>query len=194
MEVSMKLSDTQLLILSQASQSDDRTTVMPDALKGAAAHKVATKLIGGGLLEEVRSRGTMAIWRRDAENVAFSLRITKAGLAAIHVDEEGGETRQPPEPRATKGIKHQAKPTEASGAPRSGSKVEKVLSLLRRASGASLDEIVKLTGWLPHSARAALSGIRKAGTEVSLTKDKDGVGRYRVIAPAEPARKGRIKA
>jgi hypothetical protein len=195
MEVPMKLSDTQLIILSQAAQSDDRTTVMPDAIKGAVAHKVATKLIGSGLMEEVRSRGTMAVWRRDADNVAFSLRITKVGLAAINADEEGAASDQPEKvPAAPAQKKPAVASARAAAEPRSVSKVAKVLELLRRPVGATLAEIVKATGWLPHSARAALSGIRKAGTEVTLAKDDKGVGRYRVGSASSSAPSKKSKA
>jgi hypothetical protein len=31
--------------------------------------------------------------------------------------------------------------------------------MLKRSGGATLDEIVKATGWQPHSTRAALTGL-----------------------------------
>ena len=41
----MKLSDTQLMILSAASQRDDHAVVLPPNLKGSAAKKVVEKLV-----------------------------------------------------------------------------------------------------------------------------------------------------
>ena len=41
------------------------------------------------------------------------------------------------------------------------SKIGQVLALLRRAEGATLAELIAATGWLPHTTRAALSGLRK---------------------------------
>ncbi len=50
-----KLTDTQLIILSTASQRDDRGVELPANLQGEAARKVVDKLIRAGLLEEVRA-------------------------------------------------------------------------------------------------------------------------------------------
>ena len=49
------------------------------------------------------------------------------------------------------------RPKPATGA-REGSKAAKVLSLLSRADGASLKELMKATGWLAHSVRGFLGG------------------------------------
>ena len=56
-----KLIDTQLIILSAASQRDDRGVKLPANLKGEAARKVVVKLIGAGLLEEVRATGSLPV-------------------------------------------------------------------------------------------------------------------------------------
>lgn len=50
------------------------------------------------------------------------------------------------------------------------SKVEQALALLGREQGATLTEITELTGWLPHSARAALTGLRKKGHTIIKAK------------------------
>lgn len=42
-------------------------------------------------------------------------------------------------------------------------KQDLAVGLLRRESGASLNELVEATGWLPHSTRAALTGLKKKG-------------------------------
>jgi hypothetical protein len=47
-------------------------------------------------------------------------------------------------------------------APRSGSKLSKVIELLQ-GDGATVGELVAFTGWLPHTARAALTGLRERG-------------------------------
>ena len=53
----MKFTDTQLIILSKASQRDDRAVELPANLKGSAAHKVVGKLLEDGLLEELQNQG-----------------------------------------------------------------------------------------------------------------------------------------
>lgn len=58
-----------------------------------------------------------------------------------------------------------------------------VIELLQRDSGASLAELVEATGWLPHTARAALTGLRKKGHAIERTS-VDGETRYRIVAAA----------
>jgi hypothetical protein len=74
-----KLTDTQQIILSAASQRDDRGVELPANLKGGAARKVVDKLIRAGLLEEVRAAGALPVWRRDDDSGPMALRITKTG-------------------------------------------------------------------------------------------------------------------
>ena len=83
-----KLTDTQLIVLSAASQRDDRGVELPANLKGEAARKVVDKLMRAGLLEEVRATGSLPIWRRDDDSGPMALRITKQGLEAIDVEDE----------------------------------------------------------------------------------------------------------
>lgn len=68
--------------------------------------------------------------------------------------------------------------------PKKASKAEAVLTLLRRAEGATLDDLVTATGWLPHTTRAALTGLKKKGHQITRTK-VEGVSRY-VFAEASP--------
>src|SRR5260370_36129661 len=83
----MKLSDTQLLILSSASQRTDHAAFLPANLKGSAAKKVVAKLLNEKLLQELRAKDDMPVWRRGDDNRPYSLRITKAGLRAIEVED-----------------------------------------------------------------------------------------------------------
>jgi hypothetical protein len=82
-----KLTDTQLIILSAASQRDDRAVELPANVKGEAGRKVVDKLIRAGLLEEVRAAGSLPVWRRDDDSGAMALRITKSGLEAIDIED-----------------------------------------------------------------------------------------------------------
>lgn len=69
-------------------------------------------------------------------------------------------------------------------APRGPSKIEQVLTLLRRPDGATLPELAAATGWLPHTTRAALTGLRKKGHV--LAKDKRGDATcYRIAEAGE---------
>ena len=73
--------------------------------------------------------------------------------------------------------------TTASRTPRAATKIAEVTRLLKRLEGASLDEMVAATGWLTHTTRAALTGLKKKG-EV-ITKGKRGdVTCYFIATPA----------
>lgn len=61
-------------------------------------------------------------------------------------------------------------------------KIDTVLALLNREGGAALNELVEATGWLPHSARAALTGWKKKGHAIERTK-AEGIGRYAIVEP-----------
>jgi hypothetical protein len=67
---------------------------------------------------------------------------------------------------------------------RKSSKTAKVLDLLQRRGGATMKELMKATGWLPHSVRGFISGTvgKKMGLAVESTKAKDGERSYSVKA------------
>lgn len=71
--------------------------------------------------------------------------------------------------------------TETAPAKRE-SKTDLVLALLQRDEGATLDQLVAATDWLPHTTRAALTGLKKKGHLVTSSK-LEGQGRvYRIAA------------
>ena len=72
---------------------------------------------------------------------------------------------------------------EEAATPKRSTKQDKVLQLLSREGGAPLSAIIEATGWLPHTARAALTGIRQKGHEVTRTKI-EGETRYSVAEAA----------
>ena len=65
-------------------------------------------------------------------------------------------------------------------AARRGSKTTKILDLLKRSGGVTLKELVKATGWQPHSIRGLLSGTvgKKIGTPVESSKRANGERAY----------------
>jgi hypothetical protein len=52
-------------------------------------------------------------------------------------------------------------------------KQDQIASLLLRDEGATLDQMVAATGWLPHTTRAALTGLRKKGSRSRLARVHD---------------------
>ncbi len=62
-----------------------------------------------------------------------------------------------------------------------------ILNLLRRAEGASVDDLTSATGWQAHSVRAALTGLRKRGHDIERGVE-GGASRYRIIEKRKAAR------
>ena len=85
--------------------------------------------------------------------------------------------KAPPAKKAPKGAK------KATGA-RDGSKTAKILDLLKRPGGATAKELMKASGWQPHSVRGFLSGTvsKKMGLAVTSTKGEDRERTYSVKA------------
>jgi hypothetical protein len=66
-----------------------------------------------------------------------------------------------------------------------------VVDLLKRPEGASTQELVDATGWLPHTVRVVISGInngRSGKREIQRhpieSVRKDGATVYRIVEPA----------
>ena len=87
----MTLSDTQRVILSQASERDDGLAIPPDRLPGAARQKVAAALIRQGLVSEEDASTCVAreAWQIDGRTRL--LRITDTGLRAIGIEADEGD-------------------------------------------------------------------------------------------------------
>jgi len=109
---------------------------------------------------------------------------TKAHVAPRkpHVTPSKGKSAKKTTP-AKKGAKAAKSAKKPAGA-REGSKTEKVLDLLKRSRGATTKELMKATGWQPHSVRGFLSGTvgKKMGLAVTSTKGEDGERCYSIKA------------
>ena len=66
---------------------------------------------------------------------------------------------------------------------REGTKQALLIQMLKRAEGATIDEIVSATGWQSHTARGAMAGALKKKLGLTITSEKDDArGRvYRII-------------
>ena len=189
-----KLTDTQLIVLSKAAQRDDGATVLPEQMTRAAARKVASSLIARKLMREIRAKPGMPVWRMGEDSRCFSLVILKAGRDAIGVEED---TRVHPasvvianKPSKSKDALHhadRAKSADAprpeqpiAAAPRSGSKQALVIAMMSAESGATIEALIAATGWLPHTTRAALTGLRKRGFVIEIVREKGQASIYRI--------------
>jgi predicted ArsR family transcriptional regulator len=68
-------------------------------------------------------------------------------------------------------------------------KKAQLIQMLTRKAGADVASISEKLGWLPHTTRAALTGLRKAGFEISAEKPGNGKPSYYRITnkPVEDA-------
>jgi len=167
-----KLTDTQRVILSAASQRTDRLALpLPKSLKGGAAHKVINALIEKGLLKEVKANRKLGdpVWRDSDESHGLTLIITDAGFAAIGIEVE---------PQKPKAQKQEPKPDTTERKIREGTKQALLIDMLKRPEGATIAEIVEATGWQSHTVRGAMAGAlkRKLGLVINSEKD-DARGR-----------------
>jgi len=65
------------------------------------------------------------------------------------------------------------------------SKQEEVIAMLRRPEGATVEEVVRATGWQRHTVRGVFSGTLKKKLGLSLASAKEERGRvYRIAEPA----------
>jgi hypothetical protein len=191
----MAISDTQLLILSAASQRTDHAATLPANLKGSAAKKVIDRLLKQKMLQELRAKDDMPIWRRGNDSRSYTLRITKAGLKAIEVEDVAdapdnratgsrdevamantpAETKSSERPGRAKrsSSKKAAAPTAkatkaSSGRPSPDTKQDRVVALLQQPGGAALDVLVDATGWQKHSVRGFLAGTVRKKLKLAL--------------------------
>jgi hypothetical protein len=169
----MKLGDTHMIILSTASQRENGSLLpLPEGTAGARAIKAVAALAKSGLAEERETADTDAISRSDGD-LRLGVFITAGGLAAIGIEPAGAG--------AGKGAQNGETDTPAAAPPRT-TKSSAVLALLGRAEGATVAELIAATGWLPHTTRAALTGLRKKGH--SITRGKRGDETYYTVAAA----------
>ena len=169
-----RLSDTQLVILSAAAQREDRNVLpLPGSLRGGAAAKVIGALLSRGLIAETttdsQTKADAAlnrIWRNDEDGRAILLHITEAGLAAIGVEPEGGDSaptgacrgeRGGPAGRSRRGRPraqgaHTARGHEAGGPDRDAPPPR---------GRATIAEIVAATGWRRTGSRRHRRGAEE---------------------------------
>lgn len=184
-----RLTDTQRVILSAASQRTDRLALpLPRSIKGGAALKVITPLIQKGLIEEVAANRKLGdpVWRDTGEGRSVTLIITDAGLDAMGVE--------PGTPRSAAQAATHGEDTEATAAipdtahgpattatpaqgrkTREGTKQALIIAMLGRPEGASIAEIAEASGWLHHTIRGMIAGSlkKKLGLEISSSKDAE---------------------
>ena len=74
-------------------------------------------------------------------------------------------------------------------ATRENSKLANMIALLCRKEGATLEQMMKATGWQSHSVRGAMSGALKKKRGLNVTSSKEGSVRvYRIVKASRASR------
>ena len=182
------LTDTQLVLLSAASQRADRGVVRPETMDARLFTRATKALLKAGLIAEsatVRKGPGGA----GPDGVAQMLVITAEGFKAIGVEEP--ELAQPAlgkprerfrqEPRRETSDPATSPPLAGdSSTTRPTTKRRLIIAMLSRREGATLDDLVAATGWLPHTTRAALTGLRQKGLCLERSKSEGEPAVYRI--------------
>ena len=190
-----KLTDTQLVILSAAANRADRAILpLPKSLKvkGIAATNTLEALRKKSLLEEKLASRDAIAWRQGKDGRRMMLVITDAGRHAIDGEPVGDpgkqttqakvRTRKPRGGTVQKPAAPKSKSKQSLPAVRPGTKQALLIDLIKRKTGATIEEIVAATGWQAHSVRGAISGALKKKLGLAVSSEKaDGRGRvYRI--------------
>jgi hypothetical protein len=84
-------------------------------------------------------------------------------------EEKDAPTR---EKRSLDASGNKASTNSAAASPRAGTKQALVMEMLCGKKGATLDALIGATGWLPHTTRAALTGLRRRGFSIERTREE----------------------
>ncbi len=82
-----KLSDTQLVLLSNAAKRDDGALTRPAKAHPPALANAMKQLLARALVRKTAAGASMPAWGEDEDGSRYSLCITSAGLDSIGVDE-----------------------------------------------------------------------------------------------------------
>ena len=125
--------------------------------------------------------------RAAAETSSAAAELPKASVknsaVSITNDERPAKTGLKPKPRS-KGADTAPVSISSPDLPRASTKRAMLIGMLERAQGASVAEIGQRLGWLPHTVRAAITGLRHADREVTRSKNDSGQTVYR-LAPVD---------
>jgi hypothetical protein len=173
--MNFKLTTTQRNMLFVAAQREDRCIGSSADLRGSAARTFVTKLMDAGFAREIRAKDGMPVWRHNKDTGHnYSLKLTASGIK-IALNEFN--IMQP---------STSVRFNSTLSPPREHSKLSQVILMLSQECGITIDEISKSTGWLPHTTRATLTGLRKRGIQIiRLTREGERGSSYRIAPSSE---------
>ena len=183
-----RLSDLQRVVLAHAAKRDAQHVLpLPASITDdERTRRQVADLLKRKLVAEVAISACAPYWREEGDR-RIGLVVTAAGCAIIGIDLTDGEPDQKSTEDASSPAAALLVHTEHETATPRSSKRAAVIALLARPDGATLAELCDQTGWLAHSARAFLTGLRKRGHRVERTRS-EGVTRYTITETVDAER------
>jgi len=167
-----KLSNLHYVLLAIAVKRGSGSVLPPSTSIGvtrAGLTRAINTLIKRGYAEEADAADESSVWRVAGKRKVAAV-ITDAGrMAVAEADGKKPEEAPPAAPLGEAPVA-EVKPK---------TKQALLIELLQRDGGATLAQLVEATSWLPHTARAVLTGLRKKGHVITASK-ADGLSVYRV--------------
>lgn len=158
--------------------ADDDLLSIPDFMKRQPPARPAAA---------IATTPTERTWIMPKSAKAKPAKSQKTDPAAIAAKKAARAAAKPAKaPRAAAAPKAQGERKRKAGdgatGAREGSKLAKVVEMLRRPEGATIEQIVKATEWQRHSVRGAIAGAikKKLGLAVTTEKPEGGDRVYRI--------------
>ena len=108
--------------------------------------------------------------------------MTKAKASKLKANDQPASTAPTATASKLSLVKSKAKASapKTSTAPKPG-KIDKIIALMRRPKGASINDLTKATAWQAHSVRGAISGTLRKKRALNVVSEKSGdVRLYRI--------------
>ncbi len=156
--MSTSLTANQQLVLSHAHENTEGKIVwFPESIKGGARQKVIDGLANRGLITSKRNN-----WF-----------ISAAGYEALGVPRKSPVNKQTVESLVK---------NASTSVSRENSKQAKIIELLKRPEGATIQQLCEATGWQKHTVRGAFAGSlkKKLGLLITSTKESGSERIYRI--------------
>ncbi len=182
--------------------------VAQKAAQTCHASKVCSKLLRGGLIEEVAAGGLLPVWCRDDDAGPLPLPIIEQGLVSeVGTPLQSGDAQLGEQGASISPKNHRRRPLarqkENRGKPpqqraktgRNPSKQARVLAMLKCEQDTTIAAVMQETGWQQHSVRGFCAGVVRKKLGLTLNSEKNSSARvYRVVAGKRPTPKIKSQA
>jgi predicted transcriptional regulator len=178
-----KLNDTQLMILSAASQRRDFSVYpLPKSVKNGDGPKHLKKLLSLQMIEEVEAVGDAPVWRVHEDGYNVTLILADEGFRALGVEREKQRQTSRNSPPRKPALRQSLQPPLHAVPTQSR---RSMIALLQRPKGTTIDELAQTTGWQKHSVHGVMSGVLRKKLGLNITSEAGPHGRtYRIVAAA----------